>query len=298
MRNNNLQLNGYLLAILSVFTAANTYFSSKYILQFETVLQFGLLWYGFGLLYNILAITFSNKIKTIFNLNFNSYLILLAFAVLEIIATTSFFTAIKLIDNPAIVSFIGNISPALVVTLSIIFLKEKFNNVQKVGVFIAIAGAFLVSLKWNLNLNSLFINGSQYVLVSVVSISINVIIAKKYIAVIKPELLSFTRIFALFVFSVLFVFILNEKIVFYKNAVYTAMYGAFIGPFVGAYAQYNALRFIEASKVIIIQTSKSFVILLSAFVLLNLWPLWIQVIGGILTVLGAIIVNSGNKFHK
>jgi len=295
MFKSNLQLKGYLLALFSVFTAANTYFSSKYILGFVSVLQFGFLWYGVGLSYNSLALIITGKFRKIFILPRKFYFILSIFALLEVIATTFFFKAIKLIENPAIVSFLGSIAPALVVLLGIYFLKEKFNLKEKAGILIAITGAFLISFKWTLNINTLFVTGSQYVLVSAVAISINVIIAKKYIEQIKPELLSFTRVFALFVFTVIAMFTLNEKFSFSKEIIYVAMYGAFVGPLLGAYAQYKALQYIAASKVMIIQASKSFVILIFAFILLGLWPLWIQVVGGILTVLGIVLITYSNK---
>lgn len=295
MFNNNLPTKGYVLALISVFTAANTYFSSKYILGFVSVFQFGVLWYGFGLIYNSSAVVISGKHRTIFFLPKKYYLVLSIFALLEVIATTSFFKAIKLIENPAIVSFLGNISPALVVVLGILLLKEKFNKIEKIGIIIALIGAFLVGFKWTFHVDKLFVAGSEYVLISAVAVSINVIIAKKYINQIKPELLSFTRVFALFLFTVIAIFTLNQKFSFPKQVTIIAMYGAFIGPFLGAYAQYYALNYISASKVMIIQASKSFVILMFAFILLGLWPLWIQVVGGILTVSGIILVTLNNK---
>lgn len=291
MFKNNLQLKGFLLALFSVFTAANTYFSSKYILGFVSVFQFGFLWYGFGLSYNSLSLLLTGKFRKIFILPAKLYFILSVFALFEVIATTSFFKAIKLIENPAIVSFLGNIAPALVVLLGIFILKEKFNLKEKAGILIALTGTFLVSFKWTLDINALFVIGSQYVLISAVSISINVIIAKRYIEKIKPELLSFTRVFALFVFTVIAIYTINEKFSFSKEIIYVAMYGAFVGPLLGAYAQYKALQYIVASKVMIIQASKSFVILIFAFILLGLWPLWIQVVGGVLTVLGIVLVT-------
>ncbi len=295
MFNNNLQLKGYVLSLISVFTAANTYFSSKYILGFITVFQFGILWYGFGLIYNSSAIVISGKYKTLFFLPKKTYFVLSIFAILEIIATTAFFKAIKLVENPAIVSFLGNISPALVVVLGILLLKEKFNTLEKIGILIALIGAFLVSFKWTLNIDKLFVAGSEYVLISAIAVSINVIIAKKNINQIKPELLSITRVFALFVFSVIAIFTLNQNFTFPPQALIIAMYGAFVGPFLGAYAQYTALKYISASKVMIIQASKSFVILIFAFVLLGLWPIWIQVVGGVLTVSGIVLVTLNKK---
>lgn len=287
----SLQTKGYLFAMAAAFTATNTYFSSKHILSFVTVFQFGILWYGFGLFYNTVYLTVSGKIRETFNITFKSFLVLTVFAFLEVVATTCFFTAIKMMENPAIVSFLANLSPALVTLLGILLLKERFNFKEGLGVVLAITGAFLISFKWSLQLDSLFVSGSELVLLSALTLSLNVIIAKKYISQLKPELLAITRVIGLLTFSLIAISFSKDTFSFPKEAVVFAMYGALVGPFFGAYAQYFALKYISASKAMIIQSSKSFLILFMAFILLGLWPLWIQVVGGVLTVTGIILVT-------
>ncbi|MBI5538692.1 MAG: DMT family transporter [Bacteroidia bacterium] len=290
------QTKGYLFAMIAAFTATNTYFSSKHILSFVTVFQFGILWYGFGLFYNSVYLTVTGKVRETFTFSFNAFLMLLVFAVLEVISTTCFFSAIKLVDNPAIVSFLVNLSPALVTLLGMLLLKERFSLKEGLGIILAITGAFLISFKWSLKLNSLFVDGSELVLISVLCLSLNVIIAKRYISQLKPELLAITRVIGLLLFSLVALSFSNDSFSFPKEAVLFAMYGALVGPFLGAYAQYFALKYIPASKAMIIQSSKSFLILFMAFMLLGLWPLWIQVVGGVLTVTGIILVTI--KFEK
>jgi len=296
----NTLTKGYALAILSAFTAANTYFTSKHILNLVTVFQFGILWFGFALIYNSAYIIFTRKFRKLFILPIKAYFILALFAFIEIIATTSFFIAIKLMENPAIVSFLGNISPALVTLLAMLLLKERFNLKEGIGVIIAITGVFFVSFRWSFKLDSLFVAGSEYVLLSAMAVSINIIIAKKFIHQLQPELLSITRVISLLLFSLIALLSSTQKFGFQSETVLFAMYGAFIGPFLGACAQYYALKYIPVSKVVIIQSSKSFMILLMAFVLLGLWPLWIQIAGGVLTIAGIIMVtvNSNTQTGK
>jgi drug/metabolite transporter (DMT)-like permease len=95
----------------------------------------------------------------------------------------------------------------------------------------------------------------------------------------------------LLAFSLVALSFSKDTFSFPNEAVIFAMYGALVGPFFGAYAQYFALKYIPASKAMIIQSSKSFLILFMAFVILGLWPLWIQVVGGVLTVTGIILVT-------
>ncbi len=287
----NPQTKGYLFAMLAAFTATNTYFASKHILTFVSVFQFGILWYGFGLFYNSFYLTVTGKVRETFTFSFKAFLMLLVFAVLEVISTTCFFTAIKLVDNPAIVSFLVNLSPALVTLLGMLLLKERFSLKEGIGIILAITGAFLISFKWSLNIHSLFVTGSELVLISVLCLSLNVIIAKKYINELKPQLLAITRVIGLLTFSFIAISFSKDTFNFPQEAVIFAMYGALVGPFFGAYSQYFALKYIPASKAMIIQSSKSFLILFMAFFVLGLWPLWIQIMGGVLTITGIILVT-------
>ena len=288
----NPQTKGYLLAILAAFTATNTYFTSKYILSTNTVFQFGILWYGFGLIYNGGFLAITGQLKQIFTLSRKSYMVLLLFGIAELVSTTSFFTAIKLMDNPAIVSFLANLVPPLVTVFGILLLKERFNRIELIGVLIAIAGAFMVCFHWEIGLKSLFISGSEYVFVSVLFVSLNTILTKKFVASIDPSIFSITRVIVLLIFSLIALFTYSQPFYFSADSIYFALYGAFVGPFLGAYAIYYSLKYIPATKSVIIQSTKSFIILLFAYFLLGLWPLWIQILGGLFSVTGVILITA------
>lgn len=287
----NPQTKGYLLAILAAFTATNTYFTSKHILNTNTIYQFGILWYGFGLLYNGGYLAISGRFKQIFTLPRKSYFVLLLFSVLEGISTTSFFTAIKFMDNPAVVSFLANLTPVMVTIFGFIFLKERFNKYEILGIIIAIIGAFMICFHWEIGFNNLFVSGSEYVFISVLFLSLNTILTKKFVASIDPSMFSIARVITLLIFSIIAMLYNSQPFTFSSNSIFSAMYGAFVGPLIGAYAIYYSLKFIPASKSVIIQSFKSFLILIFAFILLGLWPLWIQVLGGILCIAGIILIT-------
>ncbi|NSW44653.1 MAG: DMT family transporter [Bacteroidales bacterium] len=285
---------GYFLATATTITAVNTYFTSKFILNKSTLFQFGILWYGFGLLYNFLFQLFTNKLS-LYNLSKKQILILLLFLFLETLSTSSFFYAIQLMENPAMVSFIGNLTPALVTLFGIIILKEHFTRFELIGVLLTIIGSFLVSFRWQLDWSHLFIKGSGYVYLTVLAVSINTIWVKKHIDTVHPSLLSTGRVVALLLFSILFLYINKQPLLFSKSLLFLAAYGSFVGPFLGSLLGYYALKYIPASRSILIQSVKSFLILLTAYWLLNLLPLTIQMVGGCLTVLGVIIITGKPK---
>lgn len=288
----NPYIKGYLIALAAAFTATNTYFASKHLLSANSILQFGILWYGFGLLFNSVYLVVTGKIKDLSRLSAKSIMVLLIFSVLEIISTTSFFLAISYTENPAIVSFLGNITPMLVTILGIIFLKERFNKFEVLGIIVAISGAFLVCYQPTMSIYQFLASGSGLVILSSLVISVTTILTKKFILRIEPYLFSFSRVFALFFFTVIMMFVLSEPFSFTAESVLVSMYGAFIGPFVGAFAVYYSIKFIPASKAVIIQSFKSVIILVFAYFLLGLWPLWVQVAGGLLTVAGIILITA------
>jgi drug/metabolite transporter (DMT)-like permease len=291
----NPQTKGYLLALLAAFTATNTYFTSKHILNSNSILQFGILWYGFGLLFNTILLAFTGKLKGVFSLSRKDYLILFAFSVAEGISTTAFFTAIKFMENPVIVSFLVNLTPIMVTVFGFLFLKERFNKYELLGITIAIIGAFMVCFHWEIGFRNLFVAGSEFVFIAVLFQSVNTIFTKKYVATIDPALFSLARVVTLFAFTLVAMFWVSEPFSFSANSVYSAIYGALIGPLLGAYAIYYSLKYIPASKSVIIQSFKSFLILIFAYFILGLWPLWIQVVGGFFCVSGIILITLFKK---
>lgn len=285
---------GYLYAGATTITAVNTYFTSKFILNETTLFQFGFWWYGFGLLYNVLFQIITGKLA-LYHLNRKQVGILLLFLLLETISTTSFFYAIQDMANPAMVSFIGNLTPALVTVLGILILKEHFTRLEVIGVLMTICGSFLVSFRWTVDFTHLFIKGSEFVYLTVLAVSINTIWVKKHIEQIHPSLLSTSRVVALWLFSILFLMIKQNNVFINSRVVFLAAYGSLVGPFLGSLMTYYALQYIAASRSMLIQSVKSFMILITAYFLLNLLPLPIQIFGGILTVLGVIIITGRPK---
>lgn len=285
---------GYLFAIITTFTAVNTYFTSKFILNISTIFQFGFLWYGFGLIYNLLFQIITGKLG-LYKLSKKQVRIVLIFLFLETSSTTSFFYSIQLIENPAMVSFIGNLTPALVTVLGIFILKESFTRIEFMGVFLTILGSFMVSFRWTLDFSHLFVRGSEFVYLTVLANSINIIWVKKHIDTIHPSLLSTGRVIALLIFSIIFLLIQSEPFIPNGKAVILSAYGAFIGPFLGSLLSYYALQYIPASRSVLIQSVKSFLILMVAYWILHLLPLTYQIIGGLLTIIGVIIITTREK---
>jgi len=289
---------GYLWTFIGVLAVSNVYIFSKSALNLINIMQFGFYWFGFGLIWNIIflnkKISFS-KIKEAFKENFKLYLLI---GLLEIVATTSFFYAIMTIENPSVTSFLGNLSPIFVTILGVLILKERFNYIEIIGVLLTLTGAFIISYKGNTSLNQIFLNGTQFVLLSTSIFSINTILVKKNIKNLKPALLSWNRGVFIFVFTIIVMLISKQSFYIPQKALISITIGSLLGPFLTVIAGYNALQYIEASKRSILSSSKSLFVLLGAYLYFGKFPMEYQIIGGIFTVIGVLLISFGKLILK
>ena len=75
--------------------------------------------------------------------------------------------------------------------------------------------------------------------------------------------------------------------------------GSLMGPFLTGLAQYSALKYIEASRTMIIQATRSLFVLAGSMIYLSILPETLQLIGGLVTIIGVIVMTWGKmKFKK
>lgn len=82
-----------------------------------------------------------------------------------------------------------------------------------------------------------------------------------------------------------------------KEAIINISLGSLLGPFLAAYASYSALNYIEASKSSVLGSSKSMFVLITAFIYFNIFPSDFQIIGGLFTIAGVLLISFG-KLYK
>jgi drug/metabolite transporter (DMT)-like permease len=292
------QAKGYLYAVISVIAVSNVYIFSKAALREISLPQFGAYWFLFGLLW-ILLFAWYRKSFTVFKtLKPKSILILVFLGVFEVVGTYFFFKAIHTITNPTIVSFIGNIGPVIVISLSILILKDRFNTLELIGMFLTITGAFVISYKGNTNLENLFINGSQYILYSALFGATNAIIIKRNIKSIPPIVLTVNRTLFLFLFSLIALQVSNNSVHISMTAFKNIFVGSILGPFLTVIAGYLALQYIPLSRKAIIGSTKGLFVLLGSYLYFGQFPKTITLIGGLVTIIGLILISVGKMKLK
>lgn len=292
-------VKGYLLSLVSVIAVSNVYIFSKAALLEVSIPQFGTYWFGFALIWITLYIWYRKSFYVLKELSTKKYVVLLVLGILDVVGTYFFYKAIDTISNPTIVSFIGNLSPAFIITLSFLLLKERFNKIEFFGIIMALAGAFIISYKGNANIDDMFIDGAQYVLITSVLGAFNAVIVKKNIQSIPPVIFTLNRTIFLLIFSVMALSLSNYTLSIPFSALKNVFIGSLLGPFLTVIAGYLALQYIPLSTKAIVGSMRGLFVLFGSYIYFGNFPRSIAIIGGIITIIGVLAIALGKiNFQK
>ena len=282
---------GYFFAIVATLAFSNVYIFSKAALNEVHLTQFGLYWFAIGAVLSFIYAWSSKKLKQLKVLSKKQVRILISLGLLEILTTTSFFISINIIEDPAVTSFLGNMYPVMVTLGGVFILKEKFGWIEIIGVILALTGAFVISYTGGTSLKTFFIKGTGVVFINAIFATAASLVVKVHVKKLSPELLNLNRSTWLLVFSVIMFFVYKQSIIIPVSALKNIAVGAVLGPFLAILTVYYSFRYIEASRSSIVQSLKGIFVLIGAFFIFKSFPLPHQLVGGIITVLGVLIMT-------
>ncbi len=286
---------GYLFAILSALAMSNVYIFSKAALQEVTLPQFGFYWFGIAVILLSIAIIIRKDYKVLSTLEASGYKTLLIIGLVDIISTSLFFLTIKTIDNPAIVSFLGNLKPIFVISLGFIILKESFKGIEIVGLLITLTGGIILGYRPNLSFQMLYDGGIIFILVSMIVGAMSMIYIRKNPIKVPSIIYATSRSILLLIASVIYLTISGDSLSISQSALINISLGSMLGPFLAVLASYAAIKNLEVSRVSLVGTSKGVFVLIGAYFVFDKFPSTIQVIGGATTIFGVILITLGKK---
>lgn len=292
------QTKGYLLAFASVLAVSNVYIFSKAALNEVSLPQFGFYWFGFGLIWLSIYAYKKKSFAIIKDFDRSTYFKFLLLGGIELVATTYFFKAINTIPNPAVTSFLGNMSPVFVLTLSFFILKERLNKIELFGVFLALGGAFIIGYKGGDTLKTMFIDGTQYIFMSTFLFATVSVISKKYIKTLSPVLIGLNRTIFLLTLSFVMMLVQKQSFAIPVSALKNLFFGSFIGPFLTVITGLLALQYIDLSKRSMISSTKSLFIMLGAYLYFGQFPKPYEIFGGILSIIGVLLIIFGRMKQR
>jgi len=291
----NPKLKGYLFAFITTLTLSNVYVFSKAALNEVNLYQFGFYWFGFAILWNLIYSASVGHFKLVKQPSKFQWSNLIGIGITEVIATTAIFIAINIIPNPTIPAMIRNLEPVLIVFLAIIYLKEKFNRIELLGVITTIFGTFIISYNNNTTLDSFFIPGTGFILISCFVYAIRTVWSKKVIHHFTALSLNLNKVVFLFIVSFMGMIVSKSSYNIPTSALISLLIGSFIGPFLTSFLQFLSLKYIDASRSTLVQSITGFITLIFAYVYFGTLPFMYQIMGGIITIIGLILVTYKRK---
>ena len=291
-------VKGTILAFLATLGMANVYVFSKAALLEVNYYQVQFYWFGFALVWIVPFLILTGIIRKIPVLSKSSFVTLTIIGFLELGAAGLLFLSIQLAENPTTISFLSNLTPIFVTILGIRYLGERFNAVEAIGIILTIGGVLLITYTRDTSIREFFGAGSGWILVSSVFSSISIVTAKSRIKDIHPGILTLNRVVFIFVFALGAMLLRQESFVITKQAAMNMAIGSLLGPFLTGFAQYSALRYIEASRSMIIQATRSLFVLVGSMIYLSILPEMLQLTGGIITIAGVIVMTWGKMKFK
>lgn len=289
------RFKGYSLALLATVAGSTVYIFSKSAFEQVTLPQFGVYWFAFALLWNYLYALVPSAIPKLHRIVPGTTKKLFAIGLLELIATTAFYAAILSASNPAIPSFLRNMEYIFVTLLGVFLLHEKLSRKEAAGAVLTFLGALVISYNKGASPGSYFTGTSGLMLVSTIFYGFRTIMVKRNIHHFSPTVLAINRAFFLLAFSLIMLVLLKHGMIIPWKAFINIAIGSFLGPFITSIGQYSALKYIEATRLAIIQSTTALFVLIGAFLIFGRFPLGYQLIGGALTVAGPMWLVMGKR---
>lgn len=285
------RFKGYFFAILATISYSNVYIFSKAAMNEIHIIQFGFFWYAFGALLNTFWSAYRGNLGTIPKLKWPQVKILILLGILEILTNSTFFLSIHIIPDPSVTSFLGNLYPVFLTLGAVVLLKERFTFIESTGVFLAFAGAFIISYNGGSNLSDMFIPGTMIVLVNAVLAASTSLVVKVNVRRLSPELITLNHNLWLLVYATILMFATGKSFEVPTSSLVNMAIGSFLGPFMGILTIYYSFQYIEASRSSIVQSLKGIVVLIGAWLYFQTLPLPHQLWGGLLTVAGVLVMT-------
>lgn len=288
-------MKGYGYALLATIAGSTVYIFSKAALEQVSLPQFGVYWFSMAIIWNSLFTFRKAENRQIKAIARSSLKILVLIGCIEIIATGTFYASISLSENPAIPSFLRNMEYIFVTLFGVLLLRERFTKIEAIGVILTFSGAIVISYQKGATLESFLTGSSGLMLISTIFYGARTITAKNHIQTVTPSMLALNRAFFLLMFAILMLLILGQGLTIPSKALINIAIGSFFGPFLTSLGQYSALKYLEASRSAIIQSTTALFVLLGAYLYFGRFPLGYQIAGGILTIAGPLMLVLGKR---
>jgi drug/metabolite transporter (DMT)-like permease len=284
------QTSGYLFALGAALALSSSFIFSKSALNQVSMIQFGAVWFTLGIFWNSVWYIGRRKYTNIRVNTRQKLSVAFLIAILEGVATGLFYLAIRAMENPAVVSFIGNIGPGFVTIMGITLLRERFRGAQLAGIIVTIAGVFALNFREGA-FRGFTDPGAMYVITASFFFSLATIAGRRFKEYLEPEMMSLIRTILLAVVFIVLLLVTGQQLHFPAVVWRNLALGSLFETLLTIVFAYQALIRIEATSTSLIISSKAVWTLILAWIFLEVFPSGIQLVGGFMTLLGIYLIT-------
>jgi len=281
-----------LLSLASAACMGVTYVASKYVLKSINPETFVVFWFAMGAIYSLLLLTKQGRRKELFQRG-NPWKQLMGLGLASAVAIVLFFYAIQLID-PAVVSFYTRADNVFAVLMGVMFLRERFNSFEGVGVAIALVGSLVTTYRGG----QLLLIGLGLCLISSVLEGVTVVLVKLAVRKVSPLVVIFYRSLLASVLALVYGLVSGRMQLPSMNVLLIIMFASLAGSFMANVTFYAALARIDVTRATAIKTMQPFFVLLAAYLAFTTLPTSQQLFGGAIIVLGILFLLHGRKLVR
>ena len=287
----NKKIAGYMFASLSAISVSLVYITSKIIQTTMATNIFLFWWFGLASIWGgvILIVKREDIVCYIGKLN-KFKLFFIYFVISEAFAAFIFFYVIKQI-NPAVVSFLGSITPLVVAVIAYFYIDEKLSPTEIFGGFISVSGVVLITYVSP----DIGIKYTLLVLLIVLIYSFNNVLIKKKTEDVPPILITLVRIFFLFITYIIYNLSIGGLRLPESNELIYLIAGSLLGPIFGMFFLFTALKHIKSTQVSFIKNSQPFLVVVFSYIFLGTGVTILQLGAGSLIIIGISLMISDRR---
>ncbi len=287
----NSKWTGYPFAFLSALSVSLVYIASKIIQKTMPIQIFLFWWFGLASVWAIIVLVIKRKdiICYIGKLKqFKCFFVY--FVISEATAAFMFFYVIGQI-NPAVVSFVGSITPLFVAVIAYFYIDEKLTPREMFGGFISVLGVVLIT----------YVSpdiGIKYTLIIVAIVlvySFNNVLIKKKTEDVPPILITLVRIFFLFITYFTYNLMAGGLRLPDQNEFIYLIAGSLLGPILGMFFLFTALKHVKSTQVSLIKNSQPFLVVIFSYIFLGTGITLSQLGAGSLIIIGISLMISARR---
>jgi len=279
---------GYLLGIASSASMGLIFIFSKAALATLNRETLAPLWYFASLLMALAYLILTEQVHSLL-IPRRLWLPILLMGLFNSIGAIAFFWEIQVTD-PTLISFFGRMEPVYTVVWGTLFLNERLNRREMLGIVVTLGGALLITYASGQIVLQAFLLS---IFVETLFFSLGILVTKLALErAATPGALVSYRSLLMCLFTAAYALIAGKWTSPHPRELLLIGGGAFFGPFLSWLLLMIALTHADASKLAIIRNLQPLFVVLYSLVILGTAPTSRQMLGGAATVAGVLLILS------